>query len=309
MSPASSRTAPCLATTTDVGKLSISSTSSTSTASEVPRSSRPSSAYVFLARSRPSAIAELCLSARFRGQGDEPRLGTRTHLHGWLGAVRPFHLEPAALLIPLRRVAHGGTEMGQGLYVKCLQIAAQELRVPMEAVFTSESATNAVPNAVPTAGSAGSDLQGFAVHKACVELNTRLESYRLKLGPDAPLSALAGAAWGDRISLSATGQHATPDLGYEWGCVFLCFASAGAFFDDRSTFAGTWRSRAICFTTLRKEWLRPKSRLTASRETSSSFSLSPALRRADDSSQHCPARRHPHGRRQVSQPRDRLWPD
>ena len=107
--------------------------------------------------------------------------------------------------------------MGQGLYAKCCQIAAQELRVPMEAVFTSETATNAVPNAVPTAGSAGSDLQGFAVHKACVELNSRLEPYRLKLGPDAPLSALAGAAWGDRVSLSATGQHATPDLGYEWG--------------------------------------------------------------------------------------------
>lgn len=168
---------------------------------------------------RPSspALAHLRIAARFRCQGHESGLVSRSHLHGWLSPVRPIRLGPGAPLIRIRRVAHGGTEMGQGLYAKCCQIAAQELRVPMEAVFTSETATNAVPNAVPTAGSAGSDLQGFAVHKACVELNSRLEPYRLKLGPDAPLSALAGAAWGDRVSLSATGQHATPDLGYEWG--------------------------------------------------------------------------------------------
>jgi hypothetical protein len=53
--------------------------------------------------------------------------------------------------------------VGQGLYTKCCQIAAQELGVPLDAVFTSESSTNTVPNAVPTAGSAGSDLNGYAV--------------------------------------------------------------------------------------------------------------------------------------------------
>lgn len=106
--------------------------------------------------------------------------------------------------------------VGQGLYTKCTQIAAQELGVPHEAIFTSESATNTVPNAVPTAGSAGSDLNGYAVYNACVELNKRLQPYREKLGPDATLAALAGAAWGDRVSLSATGHHATPTLGYVW---------------------------------------------------------------------------------------------
>ncbi|GAA5885066.1 hypothetical protein JCM6882_007215 [Rhodosporidiobolus microsporus] len=113
-------------------------------------------------------------------------------------------------------VAHGGTEMGQGLYTKCLQIAAEELKVPLEAVHTAESATNTVPNTVPTAASAGSDLNGYAVLNACRELNERLKPYREKLGPDAPLSALAGAAWGDRVSLSTTGHHATPNLGYVW---------------------------------------------------------------------------------------------
>jgi len=131
-------------------------------------------------------------------------------------------------------VAHGGTEMGQGLYTKCCQIAAQELRVPMEAVFTSESSTSTVPNAVPTAGSASSDLNGYAVHNACVELNKRLEPYRKKLGDDAPLASLATAAWGDRVSLSATGYFKAPGLGYEWnnmeetGDLFMYFTQGVA---------------------------------------------------------------------------------
>ncbi|KAJ7265978.1 Molybdopterin-binding domain of aldehyde dehydrogenase-domain-containing protein [Mycena haematopus] len=113
-------------------------------------------------------------------------------------------------------IAHGGVEMGQGLYTKCCQIAAQELRVPLKDVFTSETASNTVPNTVPTAASAGSDLNGYAVFNACAEINKRLEPYRQKFGPDATLAALAAAAWGDRVSLSATGYHATPTLGYEW---------------------------------------------------------------------------------------------
>ncbi|KAK4700783.1 hypothetical protein P7C70_g5458, partial [Phenoliferia sp. Uapishka_3] len=113
-------------------------------------------------------------------------------------------------------VAHGGTEMGQGLYTKCCQIAAQELGVPLEAVFTSESSSATVANTVPTAGSAGSDLNGYAVFNACAELKKRLEPYRTKLGPDATFQSIVAAAWGDRISLQAVGHHATPNLGYEW---------------------------------------------------------------------------------------------
>ena len=105
-----------------------------------------------------------------------------------------------------------------GLYTKCLQIAAEELRVPLEAVFTSETATNTVPNTVPTAASAGSDLNGYAILNACRELNTRLAPFREELGEDAPMAALAGAAWGARVSLSTTGHYATPNLGYVWNC-------------------------------------------------------------------------------------------
>ena len=86
------------------------------------------------------------------------------------------------------------------------------------------------------AGSAGSDLNGFAVlcaylfpsnqsrpdnermpiSNACVELKKRLEPYRAKLGPEATFQSIVSAAWGDRVSLQAVGHHATPDLGYEW---------------------------------------------------------------------------------------------
>ena len=84
-------------------------------------------------------------------------------------------------------VAHGGHEMGQGLYTKCCQIAAQELDVPFDTVFTSDSATNMVPNTSATAASTGSDLNGYAVKNACTQLKERLAPYRERYGPDATL--------------------------------------------------------------------------------------------------------------------------
>ena len=56
---------------------------------------------------------------------------------------------------------HGGTEMGQGLFVKVQQVVAQELGVPLSAVRVSASDTSKVPNASPTAASSGSDINGM----------------------------------------------------------------------------------------------------------------------------------------------------
>ncbi|KAJ4306773.1 hypothetical protein N0V88_000140 [Collariella sp. IMI 366227] len=114
-------------------------------------------------------------------------------------------------------VAHGGTEMGQGLHTKMTMIAAQALNVPMEDVYISETATNTVANASATAASASSDLNGYAIHNACSQLNTRLAPYRAKLGPTATLKELAHAAYFDRVNLSAQGFYKTPEIGYEWG--------------------------------------------------------------------------------------------
>lgn len=114
-------------------------------------------------------------------------------------------------------VAHGGTEMGQGLHTKMTQIAAEALQVPLDNVFISETATNTVANASATAASASSDLNGYAIFNACEQLNERLAPYRAKLGPDASMKELAHAAYFDRVNLSAQGFYKTPEIGYTWG--------------------------------------------------------------------------------------------
>ncbi|KAL2155444.1 hypothetical protein VTH82DRAFT_186 [Thermothelomyces myriococcoides] len=114
-------------------------------------------------------------------------------------------------------VAHGGTEMGQGLHTKMTMIAAQALNVPMEDVYISETATNTVANASATAASASSDLNGYAIYNACAQLNERLAPYREKLGPKATMKELAHAAYFDRVNLSAQGFYKTPEIGYVWG--------------------------------------------------------------------------------------------
>ncbi|KAF2497461.1 xanthine dehydrogenase [Lophium mytilinum] len=114
-------------------------------------------------------------------------------------------------------LAHGGTEMGQGLHTKMTMIAAEALQVPQSSVFISETATNTVANTSSTAASASSDLNGYAIWNACEQLNERLAPYREKLGPDATMKQLAHAAYFDRVNLSANGFYKTPDIGYVWG--------------------------------------------------------------------------------------------
>ncbi|PPJ56373.1 hypothetical protein CBER1_00656 [Cercospora berteroae] len=114
-------------------------------------------------------------------------------------------------------VAHGGTEMGQGLHTKMTMIAAEALGVPLDNVFISETATNTVANTSPTAASASSDLNGYAIWNACQQINERLAPYRSKFGKDATMKQLAHAAYFDRVNLSANGFYKTPDIGYVWG--------------------------------------------------------------------------------------------
>ena len=114
-------------------------------------------------------------------------------------------------------LAHGGTEMGQGLHTKMCMIAAEALGVPLETVHISETATNTVANTSSTAASASSDLNGYATFNACEQLNERLAPYREKLGPKATMKQLAHAAYFDRVNLSANGFYRTPDIGYVWG--------------------------------------------------------------------------------------------
>ncbi|KAK5029883.1 hypothetical protein LTS07_005607 [Exophiala sideris] len=114
-------------------------------------------------------------------------------------------------------VAHGGTEMGQGLHTKICMIVAEALQVPLSDVHISETATNTVANTSSTAASASSDLNGYASYNACAQINERLAPYREKLGKDATMKQLAHAAYFDRVNLSANGFYKTPEIGYTWG--------------------------------------------------------------------------------------------
>lgn len=60
-------------------------------------------------------------------------------------------------------LSHGGTEMGQGLHTKMIQVASQVLEIAHTKIHISETSTDKVPNTSPTAASSGSDLNGMAV--------------------------------------------------------------------------------------------------------------------------------------------------
>ncbi|CAM6083475.1 unnamed protein product [Calypogeia fissa] len=112
-------------------------------------------------------------------------------------------------------VTHGGVEMGQGLHTKVAQIAASAFGIPASHVFISETSTDKVPNASPTAASASSDMYGAAVLNACEQINARL-SHLSKEMPQASFAAVVLAGYLQRIDLSAHGFFITPDIGFEW---------------------------------------------------------------------------------------------
>lgn len=148
------------------------------------------------------------------------------------------------------QVNHGGTEMGQGLHTKILGVAMKELGLPAERIRLMHTRTDKVPNTSATAASSGSDLNGMAVADACRQLRERLAPLAAeKLGcqPEeivfeegdakgpvgsVPIDQLAGIAYTRRISLSAAGFYATPDLKWDWsvgkGRPFHYFACGAA---------------------------------------------------------------------------------
>uniref|UniRef100_A0A670I706 FAD-binding PCMH-type domain-containing protein n=1 Tax=Podarcis muralis TaxID=64176 RepID=A0A670I706_PODMU len=72
-------------------------------------------------------------------------------------------------------VSHGGVEMGQGIYTKMLQVASHELKIPLSYIHPYETTSVTIPNAVVTAGSIGTEVNGKAVQNACQILRKRLE--------------------------------------------------------------------------------------------------------------------------------------
>ncbi|CAH2108386.1 unnamed protein product [Euphydryas editha] len=112
-------------------------------------------------------------------------------------------------------LSHGGTEMGQGLHTKMIQVASRALGIDISKIHISETSTEKVPNTSATAASSGSDLNGMAILEACEILKKRLQPY-INKNPDGKWEDWVSAAYMDRVSLSATGFYATPDIGYDF---------------------------------------------------------------------------------------------
>jgi xanthine dehydrogenase large subunit len=128
---------------------------------------------------------------------------------------------------------HGGTEMGQGLFQKVAQVAAEEFGIGLERVRITATSTDKVPNTSATAASASTDLNGMAVQHAVREIKTRLTKFagdkwnvdpdriefrddRVLIGNESiPFGELTKQAYAARVHLSAAGFYKTPKLHWD----------------------------------------------------------------------------------------------
>eukprot|EP00752_Nemacystus_decipiens_P001721 g1664.t1 len=107
-------------------------------------------------------------------------------------------------------VSHGGTEMGQGLHTKVCQVVANEFAIDVDKVHISETATDKVSNASPTAASMSTDLYGMAALDACEQITERLKPVVAALPEGSAFSEIVTAAYFQRINLSAQGFYTMP---------------------------------------------------------------------------------------------------
>ena len=125
---------------------------------------------------------------------------------------------------------HGGTEMGQGLYIKVAQVVAETFGIGLDRIRITATRTDKVPNTSATAASAGADLNGKAAEAAALEIRARLATVAAPLlgvpaeqvifadgkvsggGNTLDFADVAHKAWMSRVQLSASGYYATPDI-------------------------------------------------------------------------------------------------
>lgn len=167
-------------------------------------------------------------------------------------------------------INHGGTEMGQGLHTKMLQVAATTLGIPLHKVRLAPTRTDKVPNTSATAASAGADLNGAAVKNACHQLRDRLlqvaatqlgssaadvrivDGVARTLGSDKELAwdDLVRTAYFQRVQLSAAGFYRTEGLHWDAksfnGSPFKYFAIGAAAAEvEVDGFTGAYRIRRV----------------------------------------------------------------
>ncbi len=138
---------------------------------------------------------------------------------------------------------HGGTEMGQGLFLKVAQVVAEEFQVDLDTIQVSATNTEKVPNTSPTAASSGTDLNGMAARDACLRIkagmvkfaaehygseddqaqedNVRFDNNNVVITKDSgeevtvPFADFVQQAYMGRVPLSSTGFYKTPKIHYD----------------------------------------------------------------------------------------------
>ncbi|WP_439597828.1 xanthine dehydrogenase molybdopterin binding subunit [Falsiroseomonas sp.] len=153
-----------------------------------------------------------------------------------------MHLNQAGALVHVYsdgsiRLNHGGTEMGQGLFVKVAQVVCDVFGVDLDRIAITATSTAEVPNTAPTAASTGSDLNGWAAHNAAETIKGRMAEVaarRFGIPVEAVVFAdnrvwaeqvggnrflefgeLAKLCFLERVSLSSTGFYRTPDIHWD----------------------------------------------------------------------------------------------
>jgi len=163
---------------------------------------------------------------------------------------------------------HGGTEMGQGLFIKVAQVVADAFGLGLDRIKVTATNTGKVPNTSATAASSGSDMNAMAALRAVKKIRKRLAAFAAeKYEIDAkevtfeagyvqagdwamPFPDLVMAAYLGRISLSATGFYRTPKIWYDRetasGRPFLYFAYGAAVSEvEVDTLTGEYRIRQV----------------------------------------------------------------
>lgn len=150
-----------------------------------------------------------------------------THLNQ-AGALVHVYVDGSVL------VNHGGTEMGQGINTKVMQVVAHELGLDLEHVRITATDTSKVANTSATAASTGADLNGKAAQDAAHQIRERLAAFAIKLyghddglpvqffdnavhvnGHRLAFAELVQKAYLARVQLWSDGFYATPGLHWD----------------------------------------------------------------------------------------------
>jgi xanthine dehydrogenase/oxidase len=213
----------------------------------------------------PRIVDELTVSSDFQKRREQVNEFNKTHpfqkrgicllpAKFGIGYVIRF-LNQAGALVHIYRdgsviLTHGGVEMGQGLHIKMIGIAAEALGCDADRIRISETATDKVHNATPSGGSVTADLNGMAVKDACEQLRQRLDALVADKTEKLSWNQLIKLAYHERVDLCARGFHSTPDMfdvDFDKCCAKFNYFSQGAAVSEveLDVLTGNWQLRRV----------------------------------------------------------------